>query len=406
MNLSLTNVTSTLRLREYYYMALRHRLAFLVTIGVSLFLALILAFSLPKIYRAETVLLVEDEKILNPLISGLAISPSVASRMSTLKEELLSWQRLTLLVEKLKLDKGIKNPLQYERLIQELRKNISIKMKGTQLIIVGFEGRDPRKAQEIVQTLADIIIDGNLTSQRLEATSAISFIQKQLEQYRTKLEASEEELRKFQEVYNSTLPVATQMNEQLVSLKMELNNLLIENTELHPRVLETRKLIQQLEGQRDVQMQKAREQGVDIDPGEYAKLISSVPFQEQQLARLQRDYAVNDKIYQSLSQRLETAKISEMLEESDKGTKFKILEPARLPLEPVKPKKFLILLGGFIVGIALGCGLVYMLEFNDTSIRSVDEARLMLEFPILASIQPIQPEELFTEERLRRQVSV
>src|SRR4051812_12931443 len=103
--MNLTNVTQTLRVREYYYMVIRHKTWFFASVLVSFFISLTLAFTLPKIYRAETVLLVEGEKMLNPLISGIAISPSVAARMRTLREELLSWQRLTLLVETLKLDK-------------------------------------------------------------------------------------------------------------------------------------------------------------------------------------------------------------------------------------------------------------------------------------------------------------
>ena len=405
--MNLKSVTHTLRLREYYFMLLRHRLLFIATGIFCLIVSTMVAFILPKIYRAETVLLVEDEKILNPLISGLAITPSAWARMRTLKEELLSWERLTLVVEKLGLDKGMKKtPLAYERLIRRLREHLSIRFKESDIITVAFEGRVPKKAQEIVQTLADIIIQGNLTSTRIETSSAIRFIQGQLASYRKKLEESEERLREFRELYSSTLPVATRMNEQLVGLKIELNSLLVDNTEEHPRVVQTRKLIENIEKERDEQMAKARAEGVPIDPAEYAKLISSVPRQEQQLARLQRDYMVNDRIYESLLQRLETAKISETLEQSDKGTKFRILEQARLPIEPVKPQVPLIIFGGLIIGLGLGCALVYFLEMSDNSIRSLDEARAVLELPIFGVIPPIHLEELLIEENLRQDVRV
>ena len=404
--MNFSQVTQTLRLREYYYMILRHKLVFAWIVTICLVVATISTFFMTKIYRAETALLVQDEEILNPLIAGLAIAPSVANRLRTLREELLSWQRLTLLVEQLKLDKEIKNPLDYEHLIKGLRNNIGVRMGGSQIITVSFEGPDPKQAQSVVQTLSDIVIGGTLTSQKIEASSAIRFINEQLESYRTKLEKSEEELRKFREIYSSTLPVATQMNEQLVGLKLELNNLLVENTEEHPRVVQTRKQIEALEDQRDKQMQKAKEEGVDIAPEEYAKLISSVPRQEQQLAKLQRDCMVSANIYESLLQRLETAKISETLEDSHKGPKFRILEPARLPLQPVKPNKILVVLGGFIVGLLIGCVVIYLLELSNTSIRTVDEARNVLQFPVFGSIPPIDPEALLIQESLRRSGSV
>ena len=404
--MNFTNVTQTLRLREYYYMVLRHRLVFCWVVGICVGISAITSLFLTKIYSADTALLVRNEEILSPLISGLAINPSVASRLKTLREELLSWQRLTLLVEQLKLNKDVKTPLQYEKLIRKLRDHLSVKMGGGQIVTIRFEGPNPKQAQDIVQTLSDLIVAGTLTSQKIEASSAIRFIEDQLGSYRTKLETSEDELRKFREVYSHTLPVATQMNQQLVSLKMELNRLLVDNTEEHPRVKQTRELIKHLEEQRDVEMETAKAEGVEIAPEEYAQLISSVPRQEQHLSRLTRDYMVSANIYESLLQRLETAKLSETLEESEKGPKFKILEPARLPLEPVKPRRILIVLGGFVVGLLMGAAAIYLLDLSNTSIRNLDEARTLLEFPILGSIPPINPEELMVQESLRRVGSV
>ncbi|MBI4430632.1 MAG: hypothetical protein HY587_02845 [Candidatus Omnitrophica bacterium] len=404
--MNLQNFSSSLRLREYYYMVLRHKRIFFGSIAVCVVFSLVMCLFLPKTYRAETVLLVEEEQILNPLIRGLAISTRVSERLGTLREELLSWTRLTRLVEELKLDKIVKTPYEYERLIKDLREHIQIKLRGTNIITVSFEGPDPKRAQDIVHTLGEIIIEGSLTSQDTDANSAISFIEEELEMYRTNLEKSEEDLRDFKEIYNANLPIATRMNEQLVALKIELNRLLTENTEAHPRVIETRNLITHLESQRDKQIKMAQEEGVNIDATEYANLITSVPRQEQQLAKLQRDYFVNAGIYESLLQKLEAAKISHRLESSEKGTKFRILEPARLPLKPVKPNPFLMLVAGFLVGLGLGSIAVCIAELSDNSIRNVDEARFLLELPILGVIGTIRPEELLAGDRLRRMASV
>ncbi|OGW82194.1 MAG: hypothetical protein A3G33_10740 [Omnitrophica bacterium RIFCSPLOWO2_12_FULL_44_17] len=404
--MNLQSVGHSLRLREYYYMAVRHKFYIFLSIAVSLLVAINMVLFLPRTYRAETILLVEQENMLNPLISNLAVMPSIAGRMKTLRDELLSWQRITLLVEKLKLDKNIKGTYEYEQLIKSLRSRIGIKMRGYDIITVSFEGPDPKKAQEIVQTLGDIIIEGNITSTNLEADGAINFIDDQLAAYRKRLEESEVNLREFKEVYNHTLPVATRLNEELVSLKMELNRLLVDNTEEHPRVIQTRALITQLEKQRDENMSQAKEEGVKIDPAEYARLVSSVPRQEQELSKLQRDYAVNARIYESLLQKLETAKISQTLENSDKGTKFRILEPARLPLSPIKPNKPLILLAGLFIGLILGGVIIYVLELNDNSIKNIDEATLLLDFPIFGAIATIRPEELIMEQKLRSEASV
>lgn len=404
--MNFNNVTQSLRLREYYYMILRHKRWFGLSVTLCTLTALIFAFSLPKIYRAETVLLIEDEKILKPLISGLAISPSLSGRVRHLKEELLSWPRLTLLVEKLQLDKNIKDRVAYEKLIQGFRKNINVKLRGTGLVTLSYEGQHPKDCQRIVENLSEIILQGNITSVNLETNSAIRFIKDQLEIYRVNLEASETKLRKFREMYNSVLPVATRMNEQLVQLKIEQSRLLTENTEEHPRVIQSRKMIEHLERQRDEFMKKAKQSGVDIGEEDFGKLISSVPLQEQELTKLQRDYAVNDSVYQKLLQKLETAKISQTLEGSDNSTKFRILEPARLPLVPVKPNKAIFLLGGFMTGVALGALVIYLVEQSNDSIRSIQDAGQFFEKPIFGAIQRIRPEELILGQRLRSKAHV
>lgn len=406
MNINLASVSNSLRLREYYYMVTRHKTIFGIALAVSVFISIILTFTLPKIYMAETVLLIQDEDILKPLISGLAISPSTAHRLRTLREELLSWERITLLVEKLKLDKDIKSPLEYEKMIRSLRDHSMVKVKGANIITMSYEGMEPKQAQDIIQTLSDIIVNGTLTSQKVDTENAIEFLGDQMGSYRAKLEEAEERLRKFKEIYMTSLPVAIQTNEQIVQLKMELNRLMVDNTELHPRVVEIRKLIKQLEDQRDSQMKQAQVEGADISPEDFAKLVSSVPRQEQHLVKLQRDYEVQARIYDSLLQRFETAKLSETLESHEKGPKFKILEPARLPLEPVKPNKVLILTGGVVVGFCLGFLVVFLMDMSNTSIRNLEEAVTILELPVFGSISPINPEEILMEQRLRREVSV
>lgn len=404
--MNFNSVTQSLRLREYYYMLLRHKFAFLISIVIALSGATVVALTSPKVYRSETVLMTENESILNPLISGLAITPSADARMRALREQLLSWPKLTLLAEKLGFDVHVKNPVQYEAMINRLRDAIEIKFRGNGILNVSYEGQDPHQAQEVVKTLANIIVEGTITSTNLEANSAILFLEEQLEEYRKKLEESEKKLRDFQEIYEYTLPLATRMNERLVDLKLELQNLLIQNTELHPRVIETRKLIEQIEQQRNDQLKAARKAGLDVNEQEYADLVSSVPLQQQMMARLKRDYSVNSDLYQQLLKKLETAKLSQTLEQSDKGLKFRVLEPARLPLKPVKPNKVVIMLGGLFAGMGLGIALIWLLELSNNSIRTVDEARRILELPIFGSIATIKPDELLLGERLRAEAGV
>lgn len=405
--MSLQNMTSSFPIREYYYMFMRHKLIIFLSVLVCVIGSIGVSFSMQKVYRAETVMMTEGEQILGPLVTGLAITPSQMSRMRALKEQLLSWPRLTLLVQKLGMDKDVKkDPVKYEAMINNLRDKINFRLKRNGILSLSYEGSNPKKAQEIVQSMADIIVEGTITSTNLQANSAIQFIEEQLDVYRKQLEDSETKLREFNELYSSTLPVATSLNNQLVSLKMELQNLLVTNTERHPRVIQTKDLIERLEAQRDAHYRQAREAGLDVGTENYAKLVSSVPYQEQEMAKLRRDYNINNNLYQQFRQKLETAKLSQTLEDAEKGLRFTILEPARLPLKPFKPNRAMIIIAGVFCGFGVGIGLVLLIELGNTSIKTVDEARKLLDLPILGTIATIKPEELLLGERLKADAGI
>jgi capsular polysaccharide biosynthesis protein len=111
-----------------------------------------------------------------------------------------------------------------------------------------------------------------------------------------------------------------------------------------------------------------------------------------------RDMRVNEQIYNMLLQRLETAKITQRLEASKQGTKYNVVDPARMPLRPVKPKELMFLIGLFL-GAAAGVGLIFAREFMDQSYLDIEDAKLGLALPILGAISRITTHEEIAKER-------
>src|SRR3989338_5725355 len=70
-----------------------------------------------------------------------------------------------------------------------------------------------------------------------------------------------------------------------------------------------------------------------------------------------RDVGVNEQIYNTLLERLETAKITQRLQSSKEGTRYTILDPPRIPLKPFQPNKYLVALCGLFLGTLAGVGL-------------------------------------------------
>ncbi len=345
-------------IRWEYYAGVAWRMKWIVILPavLGLFLSIMVANKLPEIYEASSLIMVETDQMLNPLIGKLAVTIDPTTRLYEIKHEILSWPRLVQLIEKLSLDDYTHGQVEYERLIDHLKNKITVDFvdKNNSIISVAYEGKNPKRCQDVVVALTDIIIERNMFATAEEADSAITFISKQLEHYRTKLEESEEELRRFQEVYNVQLPVITELNDQLVDLQIQLNQLLIENTEKHPAVIALKKKIAQVQGDIEMQSKQLLRKGVDVSNEKYMDIAESVPRQQQEYARLMRDRKVNESIYQLLLERFESAKISKQLDSAEDTAKFKVLEPARLPITPLKPDKNRIILVGFALGACLG----------------------------------------------------
>ena len=405
---------------HYVKIFFRRKWLFIVPAVLGIIAGIITGAFLPKVYSSRSVVMIKEEKTLNPLIQGLAISSSVSSRMKTLREQILGWNSLVKLVERLGLAKDVKSQKDFEEYILNLRNNISVRMRGaTNIVQISYQDKDPHKTKKIVEAINNIFIEENLRSQTEESDIAITFIKDQLKVYRKKIKESE-----------------------LAEIKESLDDLLVDSTEEHPLVRDYRKRIAQL------QVEVNRE---DIDESELLRPVGDGKFDEIQEeiaqsieselanigiqpqervdslnptvtntddrlyklllmdkidATMPEDAKVNEKLYNMLLQRLETAKITKRLEASKEGTRYIILEPPRLPLDPIKPNKILVMFLGLFMGAGLGIGLVLLFEFTDHSFLGIDEAKEFLDLPIIGGISRILTQEDVAREKSHQRFRV
>jgi len=112
--------------------------------------------------------------------------------------------------------------------------------------------------------------------------------------------------------------------------------------------------VQVAELRQDLAARQARVAGLN-------KLVNTVPEVEAELARLNRDYEVTRTQYQQLVQRLETAKLSQDADRTG-VVKFQIIDPPTAGLEPVAPKRGLLLGVVLLLGLGAALGSAYMLN--------------------------------------------
>lgn len=122
----------------------------------------------------------------------------------------------------------------------------------------------------------------------------------------------------------------------------------------------------------------------------YQTRVEDTPKRELELQSLKRDYNNIRDVFNSLLDRKLEAELSVNMEKKQKGEQFRILDHARLPEKPISPdvKKFFML--SVVAGLGLGAGMIFLLEFFDTSLRRDEQIEKELGLTILASIPLLQ----------------
>lgn len=390
---------------NYLKIFFRRKELMIMAAFAGLILGISLSIILPKKYLSSTVLLVEEGKTDNPLFNNIAVSTTVEQRMSTIQESMLGWNNLVQLVKRLSMDKDVKTVPQFEQLILKIRKDIIFRMRNRNVIELAYVGVDPVQTQQVVKTLTDIFIERNVEVQNKETSDAISFIEDQLKVYQGKIKSAE--IARLEDQLNAFLvdsteehPMVKQLREQITKKKEDLKAQNLEYTKSdmlktevsNPIINEIKKAIDSIETKPEGQVGATAAQGPD--QGIYkVMLIDKLDAAMEKDKVSARDVAVNENIYNMLLQRIETAKITQRLQSSKEGTRYTILDPARVPTHPFEPNKPLVIFIGLFLGCAVGIGLVVAGEFLDKSFIDVEEAKEFLGVPLFGAISKITTEE-------------
>jgi len=119
---------------------------------------------------------------------------------------------------------------------------------------------------------------------------------------------------------------------------------------------------------------------------EYNTQISLLPDKEIELARLERNYHINEKIHTMLVEKYEDAKIAVQA----KLANIRLLEESTLPTNPIKPNKRMNYLVGLVIGLGLGIATSLVLNSLDTKIHTLDDMERDVSLPIFGTIPYIK----------------
>ncbi|MEA3521413.1 MAG: GNVR domain-containing protein, partial [Campylobacterota bacterium] len=315
----------------------------------------------------------------------------------------------------------------YESISANLSVSTLSKM-GT-ILSITFEDNNPQRATEIVNAITNAYLSADLDVKTQSANRTLEFLDRQLEAINKTLQNSADNLQKYKatnividvgdkaqltserlgelesqryeidmqlDVLNNTLNYVTtnsdlsaidlsstgSMNPTINTLVLKIqeskalkNALLVDYTELHPDVLKANEQLNSLRNTlkntltSSLRTLKERKISLSKFIDENTASLESLPQQERELAQLNRSFLVNEKIYSFLLQkRAETAIV-----ESSTVSETRVIDSAIQADKPIKPKRMLIVIVGFILGLIISIALAFLRNFLDDTIKTIED---------------------------------
>ncbi|MFK5948351.1 MAG: hypothetical protein QM500_06240 [Methylococcales bacterium] len=268
--------------------------------------------------------------------------------------------------------------------------------------------RITRLSSDIERThleLRETMIRADSLQKQLSGEAAITISQSKEGQYRAKISNLQASLETLRLDYRDTYPDIVRLKHQIEDLKISMNNEIINREEAKTKAASTGQiyfdesillnpLYQQL--RRDASTTETQIATLRARMNEMNKMLEKeyerakrIHGGEASLAKLTRDYQVNQEIYQDLLRRMERARVSKNLDRENQGLTFRIQEPAKIPLLPTGVRFLHFALAGLVLGLAIPIGLIYFMLQADPKIRFPQIIVEELNIPILAEINKI-----------------
>jgi polysaccharide chain length determinant protein (PEP-CTERM system associated) len=216
-----------LNLEKILHLVILKRWFLLIPFCLSLLAGIVYSIKVPRIYTAETLILVEPQRVPDDYIRSV-VEGDVESRVNTIQQQILSRTNLSRIIKEFNLfNKPKDKKLYLEEKIASLRKRIVVKVtqsgrrSDADSFNISFKDESPEIAMKVTNAIATSFIDENLKVREEQAVGTSNFLAGELESVRTRLEVLEEQLKNFREKNMGELPEQLESNLRILDRLQE-----------------------------------------------------------------------------------------------------------------------------------------------------------------------------------------
>jgi uncharacterized protein involved in exopolysaccharide biosynthesis len=195
-------------------------------------------------------------------------------------------------------------------------------------------------------------------------------------------------------------PLIQKLMADAADLEVQLSKALKTYKDKHPEVLKLRSQMEQVQERMRAEIataMRAVEAEYRVAKGREDALAGRLEAvkregldlneKEIQYSALQRETSSNQQLYDVVLKRVKETGLSGGLETNN----IRIVEEARVPNTPVRPRAVLNITLAVVVGLMLGGGLAFLREYFDNTIKTPDQVERLLGLPTLGIVPVYEP---------------
>lgn len=190
---------------------------------ITFFGALLYSSTIPSLYESDMLIAIDPQRVPDSFVRP-TVTLQTERRVDALQLQVLSRTALQQLIEEFNLYEQERQDLAAEDVVDKMRKSIRVDVEvprprwGQEPQPTGFHVRftypEPKLAALVTQRIGTQFVDQNVKDRGAQAAGTNRFLETQLTEARTKLEAQERVLESFRQRHGQELPTQTQANVQ------------------------------------------------------------------------------------------------------------------------------------------------------------------------------------------------
>jgi polysaccharide biosynthesis transport protein len=225
---------SLLSWEDYRAIAVRRRWWLLLPLFVCWAAAWGTSWQLPRTYRSEALILVDQQKVPDQYVAPNA-TVNLQDRLESLTQQILSRTRLEQIIEHHHLysrSPGISSFWRQKNPVEQIRDDIKMELVETPAhpgeyaaFKIGYSAESPQLAQQVNAELTSLFVNENVRAQQQLSESTTAFLEDQLTQARAKMGEQEANVAAFKGKHMGDLPSQLDGNVQIIAgLQAQMQN--------------------------------------------------------------------------------------------------------------------------------------------------------------------------------------